>query len=152
MIDSLFMMVSIHHTSVLENHIPERSILMWFIPQDATCLLIFLWKRNTYWKGEEMGSFKFFLRKFTEFVFPWFDYWSRTAVANVLQGVGESLMALFTTPWSVERVTFLCLAYFGEEDKRTIEALSSLSIVSRRGGGGGVGANKLYRNNDVWGW
>ena len=46
-------------------------------------------------------------------------------------------MALFTTPWSVERVTFLCLAYFGEEDKRTIEALSSLSIVSRRGGGGG---------------
>ena len=55
-------------------------------------------------------------------------------------------MALFTTPWSVERVTFLCLAYFGEEDKRTIEALSSLSIVSRRGGGG---ANKLYRNNDV---
>ena len=39
-------------------------------------------------------------------------------------------MALFTTPWSVERVTFLCLAYFGEEDKRTIEALSSLSIVS----------------------
>ena len=28
MIDSLFMMVSIHHTSVLENHIPERSILM----------------------------------------------------------------------------------------------------------------------------
>ena len=48
-------------------------------------------------------------------------------------------MALFTTPWSVERVTFLCLAYFGEEDKRTIEALSSLSIVSRRGGGGGGG-------------
>ena len=46
-------------------------------------------------------------------------------------------MALFTTPWSVERVTFLCLAYFGEEDKRTIEALSSLSIASRRGGGGG---------------
>ena len=47
-------------------------------------------------------------------------------------------MALFTTPWSVERVTFLCLAYFGEEDKRTIEALSSLSIVSRRGGGGRI--------------
>ena len=46
-------------------------------------------------------------------------------------------MALFTTPWSVERVTFLCLAYFGEEDKRTIEALSSLSIAYRRGGGGG---------------
>ena len=25
-------------------------------------------------EGEEMGSFKYFLRKFTEFVFPWFDY------------------------------------------------------------------------------
>ena len=48
----------------------------------------------------------------------------------------------------MKRVTFLCSAYFGEEEKRIIEALSSLSIFFPAGWGeGGEGSSKDLRIN-----
>ena len=49
----------------------------------------------------------------------------------------------------MKRVTFLCSAYFGEEEKRIIEALSSLSIFfpAGWGEGGGEGSSKDLRIN-----
>ena len=49
----------------------------------------------------------------------------------------------------MKRVTFLCLTYFGEEEKRIIEALSSLSIFfpGGVGGGGGEGSSKDLKIN-----